>query len=236
MSHDHDHHHHEHKQLARRKLTQKRKIHLVKLIRAMVLIIIGYNVIEAIIALTVATQTQSSALLGFGLDSVVEVSSALIVVWQFSGKNHEAREKIALKLIAVTFFVLATFVTGESITSLIAGEQAKETVIGMLLAAVSLVIMPVVSYIQRRAGRELGSASAVADSKQTLLCTYLSGVLLVGLGLNAVFGWWWADSIAALVIAGFALREGIEAWRGDVCAPSELLFEDLEEKHIAHKH
>jgi divalent metal cation (Fe/Co/Zn/Cd) transporter len=235
MSHDHN-HHHEHKQPASKKLAPERKAYLVKLIRAMVLTIIGYNIIEAIIALTVAAQAQSSALLGFGLDSVVEVSSALIVVWQFSGKNHEAREKIALKLIAITFFALAIFVTGESITSLIAGEQAKETVIGMLLAAASLVIMPVVSYIQRRAGRELGSASAVADSKQTLLCTYLSGVLLVGLGLNAAFGWWWADSVAALVIAGFALREGVEAWRGDACAPSELLFENLDEEHEGHKH
>lgn len=214
-----------------RSITAERKAFLVRLIRTMVLVIIGYNVIEAIVAITVGIQSSSSALLGFGLDSVIEVSSAAIVAWQFSGKNHEDREAVALRLIAFSFFALAIFVTFESVSSLIAGEQARHAPIGIALAILSLVIMPIVSYIQRRAGRELGSASAVADSKQTLLCTYLSAVLLVGLGLNSLFGWWWADSIAALVIAVFAVREGIEAWRGDACASSELLFEDIEHEH-----
>ena len=100
---------------------------------------------------------------------------------------------------------------------MIGGHEADASTVGIVLAAVSLVIMPLLSYAQRRTGRELGSASAVADSKQTLLCTYLSGVLLVGLSVNAAFGWWWADPIAGLVIAAVALKEGREAWRGDAC-------------------
>lgn len=236
MSHGHVHHKHTKHTRTGKKLSPERKVYLVRLIRTMVYTIISYNVIEAIIALTFGIKAGSSALLGFGLDSIVEVSSALVVAWQFSGKDHERREQTALRLIAFSFFALALFVFGESISSLIAGKQAQESIVGIVLATISLMIMPIVSYIQRRAGRELGSASAVADSKQTLLCTYLSAVLLVGLGLNSLFGWWWADSLAALVIAGLAVKEGVEAWRGNACAPSELLFEDLTEGDAERKH
>ncbi|HSU34335.1 MAG TPA: cation transporter, partial [Propionibacteriaceae bacterium] len=112
---------------------------------------------------------------------------------------------------------LAAFVTVDALRSLLGGVEADHSTVGLILAAVSLAVMPLLSYGQRRTGRELGSRSAVADSKQTLLCTYLSAVLLVGLGLNWLFGWSWADPIAALVIAGIAVREGVEAWRGDPC-------------------
>jgi divalent metal cation (Fe/Co/Zn/Cd) transporter len=156
-------------------------------------------------------------LIGFGLDSVIEVASAAAVAWQFSGKDPEARERTALKIIAVSFFALAAYITVESARSLLSADAAKHSTVGIVLAAVSLLVMPVLSYAQRRAGRELGSASAVADSKQTLLCTYLSGVLLVGLLLNSVLGWSWADPIVALVIAAVAVREGREAWRGEHC-------------------
>ena len=118
---------------------------------------------------------------------------------------------------------LAAYVTVEAVRALV-GAEARHSSIGLALAGTSLVIMPVLSAAQRRAGRELGSASAVADSKQTLLCTYLSAVLLVGLALNSLFGWSWADPIAALVIAGLAFKEGREAWRGDnCCSPAEAL-------------
>jgi divalent metal cation (Fe/Co/Zn/Cd) transporter len=186
-------------------------------VRLLVAATITYNVVEAVIAITAGTIASSTALIGFGLDSVIEVASATAVAWQFSGADPEARERTALKVIALSFFALAAYVGVESVRALFGAEVAKHSTVGIVLAAVSLLVMPGLSYAQRRAGRELGSASAVADSKQTLLCTYLSGVLLVGLLLNSLFGWYWADPIVALVIAAVAVKEGREAWRGDYC-------------------
>ena len=194
-----------------------RRVLLARRIRLFVAATITYNVIEAIVALTAGTKASSSALIGFGLDSVIEVASALAVAWQFAGRDPEARERVALKVIAVSFFALAAFVSVDAVRALLGTGAAEHSSVGLVLAAVSLAIMPVLSYAQRRAGRELGSASAVADSKQTLLCTYLSAVLLVGLALNSLFGWSWADPIAALAIAAVAVKEGREAWRGDAC-------------------
>jgi len=190
---------------------------LARRIRWFVAATITYNVIEAVVALSAGAKASSTALIGFGLDSVIEVSSAAAVAWQFAGRDPEAREKIALKIIACSFFGLAAFVSLNAVRALLGGVEAEHSTIGLILAAVSLAIMPLLSYGQRRTGRELGSRSAVADSKQTLLCTYLSAVLLVGLGLNWLLGWSWADPLAALVIAGIAVREGIQAWRGDAC-------------------
>jgi len=198
-------------------LTPTRRAVLARRIRMFVAATITYNVIEAVVALTEGARVSSTALIGFGLDSVIEVSSAAAVAWQFAGRDPEAREKVALRIIAFSFFGLATYVAVDAIRSLLGIGEAQHSTIGIALAALSLVIMPVLSYAQRRAGRELGSLSAVADSKQTLLCTYLSAVLLVGLLLNSIFGWSWADPIAGLVIAGVAVREGIEAWKGDNC-------------------
>lgn len=198
---------------------------LARRVRLLVAATIVYNVIEAVVALTAGAMASSSALVGFGLDSLVEVSSAAAVAWQFSAREHtvrDAREKKALRIIAVSFFGLAAFVTVDAVRAL-AGGEAESSVPGIVLAALSLAIMPFLSAAQRRAGGELGSASAVADSKQTLLCTYLSAVLLVGLVANATLGWSWADPIAALVIAAIAVKEGREAWRGDnCCAPDGL--------------
>jgi divalent metal cation (Fe/Co/Zn/Cd) transporter len=196
--------------------TERRAV-LSRRVRLLVAATISYNVVEAIIAISAGSIASSTALIGFGLDSVIEVASAAAVAWQFSGKDPEARERTALKVIAVSFFALAAYVTVESGRSLFGAEPAEHSTVGIALAAVSLLVMPFLSYAQRRAGRELGSASAVADSKQTLLCTYLSGVLLVGLLLNSLFGWSWADPIVALVIAGVAVKEGREAWHGEHC-------------------
>ncbi|TYB96963.1 cation transporter [Micromonospora sp. WP24] len=195
---------------------------LARRVRLLVAATITYNVIEAVVAITAGTLASSTALIGFGLDSVIEVSSAAAVAWQFAGRDPESREKVALRIIAFSFFALAAYVTVESVRALVGGAEAEHSSIGLVLAALSLAIMPVLSYAQRRAGRELGSRSAVADSKQTLLCTYLSGVLLVGLGVNSLFGWSWADPIAALVIAAVAVKEGREAWRGDACCAVPL--------------
>jgi divalent metal cation (Fe/Co/Zn/Cd) transporter len=202
-----------------------RRALLARRIRWFVAATISYNVVEAVVALAAGTRASSSALVGFGLDSVVEVASAAAVAWQFAGRDPEARERTALRAIAWSFFGLAAFVTVDAVRSLLGAGDAEHSTVGLVLAAVSLAVMPLLSHGQRRTGRELGSRSAVADSKQTLLCTYLSAVLLVGLALNALLGWSWADPVAALVIAAVAVREGLEAWRGDACCSpaSELL-------------
>jgi len=191
-------------------------------IRVLVAATITYNVVEAVVALTAGTIASSVALIGFGLDSVIEVGSAAAVAWQFAGPEPQRRERTALRAIAWSFFALAVCVAVEAVRVLLGGAEAERSTVGIVLVALSVVVMPVLSLAQRRAGRELGSASAVADSKQTLLCTYLSAVLLVGLLLNSLLGWAWADPIAGLVIAAIAVREGIEAWRGDTCCASAV--------------
>ncbi|MFC4056093.1 cation transporter [Actinomadura syzygii] len=171
-----------------------------------------------VVAISARTVAFSGALVAFGLDSVIGVASAAAVTWQFSAHDPdvvERRERRALQIIAVAFFALAVYVTGDSVPALLGSEEASTLRPGWCWP--SLAIMPGLSYAQRRAGREPGSASAVAESKQTLLCTYLSAVLLVGLAVNSLFGWSWADPIAALVIAAVAVKEGREAWCGDAC-------------------
>ena len=182
---------------------------------------VTYNVIEGVIAITAGAAAGSIALVGFGLDSFVEVSSGLIILWQFSHKIPEQREQQTLRLLAYSFFALAAYVGFESLRGLIFGTDAKPSDVGIGLAIASLIIMPFISFAQRRTGRALGSNAVVADGTQTLLCTYLSAVLLGGLVLNATLGWSWADPIAGLIIAAVAAREGIEAWRGEgCCAPT----------------
>lgn len=198
-------------------LTAQRRATLTRRIRMLVAATITYNVVEAVVALAEGTRVSSAALVGFGLDSVVEVSSAAAVAWQFSAEDPETREKTALRFIAFSFFALACYVAVDAVLSLLGVREPQPTPIGIVVAGLSLVVMPTLSLAQRRAGRELGSRSAVADSKQTLLCAYLSAVLLVGLVLHALLGWTWADPIAALGIAALAVREGLEAWRGDPC-------------------
>lgn len=189
---------------------------------------VSYNAIEAIVAITAGAAASSIALVGFGLDSLVEMSSGLIILWQFRHTMPETRERAALRAIAVSFFALAAYVAFESVRSLLTGECGETSRIGIIIAALSLIIMPALSWAQRRTGRQLGSATVVADSKQTLLCTYLSAVLLVGLLLNATLGWWWADPAVGLVIAALALREGREAWKGEACTCIPSLDGDTE--------
>jgi divalent metal cation (Fe/Co/Zn/Cd) transporter len=204
---------------------QRRRV-LSRRIRFLVAGTITYNIVEAVVAITAGTVASSSALIGFGLDSVVEVLSAAAVAWQFAGPDPEAREKTALRLIALSFFGLAAFVTVDAVRTLLGASEPQHSPVGIILAAVSLAVMPFLSWAQRRAGRELGSRSAVADSKQTLLCTYLSGVLLVGLVLNSTLGWTWADPLAALVIAAVAFKEGRGAWKGDSCCSPAVSTQD----------
>ena len=190
---------------------------LTRRIRWLVAATITYNVVEAVVALTAGARASSAALIGFGLDSAVEVSSAAVVAWQFAADDPEDREEKALRLIAFSFFALAGYVAVDATRSLLGFGEARPSPVGVALAAASLIIMPALSLTQRRAARELGSRSAFADSKQTLLCSYLSAALLVGLLLNMRLGWAWADGVAALVIAALAVREGVNARRGDPC-------------------
>jgi divalent metal cation (Fe/Co/Zn/Cd) transporter len=178
---------------------------------------VAYNGLEAVIAIAAGLVAGSVALVGFGLDSVIEVSSGLIILWQFRHPLPESRERVALRLMAFSFFALAAYVTFESVRALLTGHAADSSPVGIGLAMASLAIMPFLSWAQRRTGRALGSNAVVADSAQTLLCSYLSAVLLVGLVLNAVLGWSWADPLAGLVIAAVAVREGRAAWRGESC-------------------
>jgi divalent metal cation (Fe/Co/Zn/Cd) transporter len=210
-------------------LTSERRQKLQRRIRWIVAGTISYNVVEAVIAIVSGAAASSTALVGFGLDSIVEVLSAAAVAWQFAAPEPEKRERAALRLIAVAFFALAAYVGASSVLDLMGGAEAERSPIGLALVAVSLAVMPFVSWFERQTGRELGSASAVADSKQTLICAGLSAAVLVGLVLNAWLGWSWADPAAALVLAGVAVREGLEAWRGEACAqPAAVLAGERE--------
>lgn len=216
-------------------LTTARRETLQRRIRWIVAATIGYNLVEAIVAITAGTLASSSALVAFGLDSTIEVLSAAAVAWQFTRRDPERWEKLTLRVIAIAFFALAVYVTVTSLLTLVGRVEAEHSTLGIVITALSVIIMPFLSFGERRAGRELGSATAVADSKQTLICTYLSAAVLVGLLANTWFGWWWADAIAGLVIAAFAIREGIEAWRGDACATSVgMLLDDDHEDNESH--
>lgn len=201
-------------------------------IRIVVALTITWNVVEAIVALAAGSVASSAALIGFGLDSIVEVLSAAAVAWQFAAPDPERRERTALRVIAVSFFALAAYVAVDALLALTGLRDPEHSTVGIVLAALSLAVMPFLSWFERRTGRELGSASAVADSKQTLICTYLSAAVLIGLLFNSLLGWAWADSIAALVIAVFAVREGIEAWKGESCAvPVTVLTGERDHEH-----
>lgn len=183
---------------------------------------IAWNVVEAVVAISAGIAAGSIALIGFGFDSTIEVGSAFVVVWQFRGELRggydEDRERKALRLIAVSFFVLATYVSVEAIRDLFfVDSEASTSAVGILLAALSLAVMPALAIAKRRTATELGSPTLRADGAETMLCAWLSVVLLGGLLLNATVGWWWADPLAAIAIAGLAAKEGLEAWRGESC-------------------
>lgn len=182
---------------------------------------IAYNAGEGVVAVAAGAAAGSVALVSFGLDSAVEVLSAVAVGWQFAGggARAEQRERRTLQVIAVAFLALAGYVVQDSVRALAGGADPDVSPVGIALAVASLVVMPVLTAAKRHTGRALGSATVLADSTQTLLCTYLSAVLLAGLLLNAALGWGWADPVAGLVVAAVAAREGVRAWRGDACCP-----------------
>ena len=185
---------------------------------------IGWNSLEAIIAIMSGLLAGSIALVGFGLDSVVEVSSAVVIAWRLSrqGTDHAANERAerrAVRLIALTFFGIAAYVTYDAVTKLLGiGEKPEHSMVGLALVALSVVVMPTLAWAKRRVAAGLNSPALKADAAETQLCTYLSAVVLVGLGANSLFGWWWMDPLAGLGVAALALKEGREAWAsGDLC-------------------
>ena len=187
---------------------------------------VGWNVAEGVIAVTAALAAGSVALLGFGLDSFVESASGLILLWRLSkeqrstGTSAEDLERLdrrAHRLVGATLFLLAIYITIDSVFALWNGERPEVSFVGLGLVSLSIAVMWWLAQAKAQAARELNSRALQADSFQTLACWWLSIVTLVGLGLNAAFGWWWADPVAALGVAAFVVREGREAWRGEVC-------------------
>lgn len=214
-------------------LSEERRTRLRRRVRWIVGFTITYNAIEAIIAIWAGSVASSAALIGFGLDSIIEVLSAAAVAWQFTRKDPERWERVTAKVIAIAFFALAAYVSIDAILALIGSSEPDHSPVGIGIAALSVVIMPALAWLETRTGKELGSASVQADAKQLLVCTYLSAAVLLGLLANALLGWWWADSVAALAVAGLAIREGIEAWRGDLCCVPSFGEHEDEHEHRA---
>lgn len=182
---------------------------------------IGWNVLEGLIALAAGAAAGSISLVGFGVDSFIEVTSGAAVLWRMSGdadaERREARERLTLQVVGVAFLALGAYVTVESIRDLVTHAAPETSLAGMVIAAVSLVVMPLLSRAKRHVGDAMGSRAMHADATQTDFCAYLSAILLGGLALNAAFGIWWADPVAGLVMAPIIVREGIQALRGDSC-------------------
>jgi len=178
---------------------------------------VAWNLIEAAVALVAGVLAASIALVGFGLDSIIETVSGLTLLWRLKqrGDFEAEAESRALRIVGLTFFALAAYVSYESVTDLWRQAQPRESLVGIVLAAVSLGVMPLLGRAKRRVARRLNSRALAADGMETYLCSYLSFTLLLGLGLNAWVGWWWADPVAALAMVAFMIREGIEAFRGE---------------------
>jgi divalent metal cation (Fe/Co/Zn/Cd) transporter len=188
---------------------------------------IAYNILEGLIAIISGLFAGSIALVGFGVDSVIEVTSGLGLVWRLhsDGKpaERERAERLSLRIVGVCFIALATYVAVDALASLVRSEAPDESIPGIVLATASLIIMPLLARAKRRVAARIGSAALTADARQTQLCTYLSAILLGGLLLNAVFGWWWADPVAALIMAPIIAKEGVDALRGRICCACEPL-------------
>ena len=186
---------------------------------------IGYNSLEGLIAVAAGVIAGSIALVGFGFDSLIEVTSGAVLLWRLHADVDEERrervEAISLRIVGICFVVLAIYVSYDSVKSLLKRDAPQESIVGIVLAAVSLIIMPLLVRAKRKVARGIKSGALMADSKQTELCTYLSAILLGGLLLNALLGWWWADPIAALVMVPIIVKEGIEGLRGETCCDDE---------------
>ena len=206
-------------------LQSRNRADLVRRGRYLEYFTIGYNSLEGLIAVAAGLLAGSIALVGFGFDSLIEVTSGAVLLWRLHADLDEERrervEAISLRIVGACFVLLAIYVSFDSVKSLIRREAPQESFVGIVLAAVSLIVMPLLVSAKRRVARGINSAALMADSKQTELCTYLSAILLGGLLLNALLGWWWADPVAALVMVPIIVKEGIEGLRGETCCDDE---------------
>jgi divalent metal cation (Fe/Co/Zn/Cd) transporter len=195
------------------------RLRLVRRARNLAWLGIGWHAVEATVAVGAGIAAGSIALIGFGADSVVESLAGFVLLWRFAGDRHssEAAERRAYRMIGVSFYVIAAYVGVEALRQLLGGSHPEVSWIGIALAAVTLATMPPLAAAKSRVAEQLHSAATRAEGRQNMLCAYLSAALLVGLGANALVGWWWADPVTALLIAGVAVREGREAWRGEAC-------------------
>jgi divalent metal cation (Fe/Co/Zn/Cd) transporter len=193
---------------------------------------VGWHVVEAGVAVIAGFLAGSIALVGFGADSVVEALAGLIVLWRFAAVrvSSEEAERRAQQLIAVSFLLIAAYVGVEAVRNLLGGNIPHASWLGIGLAAVTTVTMPLLARAKARVGDRLGSSATKSEGQQNMLCAYLSVALLVGLGANALLGWWWADPLTALAIAGVAVKEGWETWRGDSCCETDGML--LAQQHI----
>jgi divalent metal cation (Fe/Co/Zn/Cd) transporter len=181
---------------------------------------IAWNLLEGIIAIGAGLMAGSIALVGFGFDSVIEVTSGAALLWRLhmdAPEKREHAEQIALKLVGISFLLLAAYVAFDAAKSLLTHEPPQASYLGIGIAALSLVVMPILARAKRRVAESINSRALQADSRQTDICAYLSAILLGGLLLNAVFGWWWADPVAALIMTPIIVKEGVEALRGETC-------------------
>ena len=180
---------------------------------------IAWHAIEAAVAVAAGLAAGSIALIGFGADSVVESLAGLILIWRFAGErsSSDAAERSAQRLIAATFFLIGAYIAVEAIRTPVGGDHPQASWVGIALAGVTLVTMPALAAAKARVGDRLSSSATKSEGRQNLLCAYLSAALLIGLGANALLGWWWADPATALAIAAVAVHEGRESWRGDAC-------------------
>jgi len=196
------------------------RLGLVRRARALAWLGLAWHVVEAAIAIAAGVVAGSVALVGFGADSLIEAFAGVVVIWLMADSRaaSPAAERRAQRLIALSFAVLAAYIGIEAVRDLVAGHHPEGSWVGIGLAAVTLATMPPLAHAKRRVAEQLGSSATASESRQTMLCAYLSAALLVGLLANAALGWWWADPVTALVIAGVAVREGRDAWHGDSCS------------------
>lgn len=179
---------------------------------------LAWNSLEAIASIVAGLLAGSIALVGFGFDSVIECASGATLLWRLrDGEKGESRERVALKLVGASFLLLAVYIAGDAINALWKHEEPRESIFGIAIAALSLVVMPLLARAKRKVARELNSGAMQADSRQTDLCAYLSAILLGGLLLNATLHWWWADPVAALVMVPIIVKEGWDGLRGKTC-------------------
>lgn len=212
-------------QLSRKPTGTGERERLVRRAKVLAWLGVGWHGVEAAIAVGAGLAAGSIALVGFGADSLIESLAGIILLWRFAAarSSSETAERRAQKLIGLSFYVIAAYVAFEAVRSLLFGARPEASWIGIGLAALTLVAMPPLAIAKARIGEKLGSSATKSEGRQNMLCAYLSAALLIGLGANALFGLWWADPVTALLIAGVAVKEGSESWRGESCCTAPVV-------------